>query len=257
LAILYSGLRGALAFALSLKTSGLGLPHSDLIISATLAIAMFTTLFQGTTTRPLLRCLKISATSGDKDEELETKSSINSPKKGGKDVSLAERPLLDSDRSDDDETGRGSYNDGSKHRTRFHGLDKRFLSPFFLANPEIAGGGTKQAFTELAKGLTRLTYQQKTNLDSHKKQLWDLLLKFSAQDQQDSKRKLQAEYDQKAKLKEEEEKIKRDKDTEAQDSQHSEFYHPPENLETLGNEKRSFNKNVTSYESNNQSNFSF
>jgi len=168
---------------------------------------MFTTLFQGTTTRPLLRCLGISATSGG--EELETNTSLNSPlKKGGKAVSLAERPLLSGDRSDDEEKGRGSYSDGAKHRTRFHGIDKRFLSPLFLANPEIAGGGTKQAFTELAKGLTRLTYQQKTNLDSHKKQLWDLLLKFSAQDQQDSKRKLQEENDKKTKLKEEEEKNK-------------------------------------------------
>jgi len=165
LAMLYAGLRGSLAFALSLKTSSLDLAESDTIISCTLTIAMFTTLFQGITTRPLLNLLGLRE---------------NGPPQEPK-----AQPLLQS-------VGERSISEASiqgGNRRRFlKSIDKAWFAPLFLANPDITGGQTKNHFQELAQGLTKLTFKSK--LDEHKRILYDLLLKFSAQDLQESKTKI-------------------------------------------------------------------
>eukprot|EP00456_Euglypha_rotunda_P080110 TRINITY_DN7739_c0_g1_i4.p1 TRINITY_DN7739_c0_g1~~TRINITY_DN7739_c0_g1_i4.p1 ORF type:complete len:156 (+),score=11.49 TRINITY_DN7739_c0_g1_i4:105-572(+) len=77
-AIMYAGLRGALAFALALKTESLKLEHSSQIISCTLTIAMFTTLFQGATTRPLLQWLGITGAAASQTVPLLNAESVQS-----------------------------------------------------------------------------------------------------------------------------------------------------------------------------------
>jgi len=161
-AVAYAGLRGALAFALALKTSSLGLPHAPLIVSTTLSIAMFTTLFQGSTTRPLLKCLDIKA-SIPQNDGIPASSSFSEQ------FGAALVPT-------------GSINsDGTMAVERpswFGRFDVKYIKRIFVSNPAVSGGGTKAHFAELARGLTQLTYKKR--LDTHKQILYDLLLKFSA-----------------------------------------------------------------------------
>ncbi|GAB6027088.1 Sodium hydrogen exchanger [Chamberlinius hualienensis] len=55
----YSGLRGAVAFALALTINGKVVVHKSMFITATIAMVFFTVLFQGVTIKPLVQLLRV------------------------------------------------------------------------------------------------------------------------------------------------------------------------------------------------------
>ena len=53
----YGGLRGAIAFALAIMLHPKDIPSSELFITATMAVIIFTVFVQGSTTKPIVRLL--------------------------------------------------------------------------------------------------------------------------------------------------------------------------------------------------------
>ncbi|KAI9905541.1 hypothetical protein PsorP6_013464 [Peronosclerospora sorghi] len=72
--IWFSGLRGAIAFALVLTVSTSNVPHAAILKSSTLFTVLFTTVFFGMATGPLLRALGLSGDSPVRQEEAGTEA---------------------------------------------------------------------------------------------------------------------------------------------------------------------------------------
>jgi len=164
--ISYSSLRGSLSFALALKCLSIPTPNANVIVSSTLTLAMFTTMFQGSTLKPLLKCLGLEKS----QTAVDTSSALILPYGG---------------ESDNDD---GAV-DVQEEKKKWWGkrLDK-LTKPLFVANPDITGGTTKKKFRQLGRVLTSLVYERRSH-DLKQIMLLDILAKFSILDAEERERR--------------------------------------------------------------------
>jgi len=164
--ISYSSLRGSLSFALALKCLSIPTPNANVIVSSTLTLAMFTTMFQGSTLKPLLKCLGLEKS----QTAVDTSSALILPYGGESD-------------NDDGEV------DAQEEKKKWWGkkLDK-LTKPLFVANPDITGGTTKKKFRQLGRVLTSLVYERRSH-DLKQIMLLDILAKFSILDAEERERR--------------------------------------------------------------------
>ena len=99
----FSGLRGAIAFALVLLLPDI--PHKNMVVTTTLIIVVLTTFSMGGLAVPILRALKIKLNDSDEDDP-----PTNDPK--------------------------GNINNGEIVTDQFHSVDKKLFLPF-LSNKKI------------------------------------------------------------------------------------------------------------------------
>lgn len=120
--IWFSGLRGAIAFALALNVKTSDPSHAAIIKSSTLLIVLFTTVFLGMATGPLLACLRLT---GD-GKEFASSHAINGENGWGS-ADPERQPLL----SELSATPPGSR---SIH-TSWVQIDEQYLKPMFGGRP--------------------------------------------------------------------------------------------------------------------------
>jgi len=164
--ISYSSLRGSLSFALALKCLAIPTPNANVIVSSTLTLAMFTTMFQGSTLKPLLKCLGL-----EKSQAPPPSSNIILPYSG--ELTRDESELAEA----------------KAEKKKWWG--KRFdkwTKPLFVANPDITGGTTKKKFRQLGRVLTSLVYERRSS-DLKQIMLLDILAKFSILDAEEQERR--------------------------------------------------------------------
>jgi len=170
---------------LSLECLALPTPNAPLLVSTTLTLAMFTTLVQGATMKPLLKFLGVT---GGKSNEIPLLDPLSSSYGGV---------------TSDDPTGSPPSPNPVPEKW-WSRLDDRYFIPFFVANPSITGGTTKRKFTELGRTLASLTYER----DAHDKKqliLLDMISQFSKVDAEDrAERQRREKLAQEAEAKEQE-----------------------------------------------------
>jgi sodium/hydrogen exchanger 8 len=134
--IWFSGLRGAIAFALVLNVSTGNPVHAAILKSSTLFLVLFTTVFFGMATGPLLRVLGLT---GDPQPELEVVVR--------EDVFTGEaderQPLISTTMSPP-----GSQ---SVH-SRWVDLDEKYLKPIFGGNPRPRSDTTVASYSAIEDG---------------------------------------------------------------------------------------------------------
>jgi len=124
--IFYAGLRGSVAFALALNTTGL-IPNSDSIIACTVVIVVFTNVLMGGLTAPLLRLF-------DYMHEIEIMEFI--PLVGGEhDISTVWRA--------EDERQKKSY-----FAQKMKNFDIRYLKPFLTVSANHKDGDLRRDKTD-------------------------------------------------------------------------------------------------------------
>jgi sodium/hydrogen exchanger 8 len=124
--IWFSGLRGAIAFALALNVKTNDPNHAAIIKSSTLLIVLFTTVFLGMATGPLLACLRLT---GDNDANIASEKGTHpiNGENGWGSTDTEQQPLL----SDLVATPPGSR---SIH-TSWIQIDEQYLKPVFGGRP--------------------------------------------------------------------------------------------------------------------------
>ncbi|KAJ0394722.1 hypothetical protein P43SY_004002 [Pythium insidiosum] len=128
LVIWFSGLRGAIAFALALNVQTNDKKHGAILKSSTLFTVLFTTVFFGMGTGPLLRRLGLDNASPDEVVSTHTEVSYLAQPTGEK------APLL----------AAGEPAAPSSHRvhTMWVDFDEKYLKPLFGGNPRPRAGST-------------------------------------------------------------------------------------------------------------------
>ncbi|GLD96221.1 hypothetical protein PINS_up004899 [Pythium insidiosum] len=128
LVIWFSGLRGAIAFALALNVHTKDEQHGAILKSSTLFTVLFTTVFFGMGTGPLLRHLGLDNTGHDETVSSLSDGSYLAPSTGEK------VPLL----------AVGEPVPPSSHRvhTMWVDFDEKYLKPLFGGNPRPRAGST-------------------------------------------------------------------------------------------------------------------
>ncbi|XP_057291226.1 sodium/hydrogen exchanger 8-like [Hydractinia symbiolongicarpus] len=132
----FSGLRGAIAFALAINIEGFSEEISRLLVTTTLVIVLFTLLVLGGSTLPLLKCLKAT-----RDEQVTLSKTA------------AEGSAVDAEQLTDDERRIHKIT-----RKGFTKLDMRYLLPFFTRRI------TKQELRDAQHEMQRLTSQWYTEV---------------------------------------------------------------------------------------------
>ena len=126
--IWFSGLRGAIAFALVLNVSTGNPVHAAILKSSTLFLALFTTVFFGMATGPLLRVLKLT---GDLEQDVSTREDIDAVDASAENEALVSAPL--------------SPPDSWSVHSRWIELDEKYLKPIFGGKPRPSRKDADQA----------------------------------------------------------------------------------------------------------------
>eukprot|EP00808_Paulinella_micropora_P018651 g68533.t1 len=135
IALWYSGLRGAIAFTLSLQLAELGTENAHRMIGATLAIAMFTTIVQGASSKAVLKLLGLVPGS---DSQTQPSKLV----------------LVDAGAVERDSAAAALIPMATK-RSKFSNWDHSTLKKFFCIYSRETGGTSKERFRTLQRLLTR------------------------------------------------------------------------------------------------------
>ncbi|GLD92767.1 hypothetical protein PINS_up001346 [Pythium insidiosum] len=132
--IWFAGLRGAIAFALALNVWTPNETHTGVIQSTTLFTVMFTTVFLGTGTSPLLRHFNLASREGSDNVEFDEANESLLPV----DEDDEPRAQIPHRRFEDDEEGRwrGRSRRSGVHRM-WERLDEKYLKPLFGGQPRL------------------------------------------------------------------------------------------------------------------------
>jgi sodium/hydrogen exchanger 8 len=163
----WSGLRGAVSFSLALKTIQLKTPNCGMIVSSTLAIALFTTLFQGATSKPMILLLRLnepqfSPPDPDEPEEGIDMSTLNP----------GTAPLLDeAERQHGGSTVHLMMKQMATYKQKrgwLSEVDRMFFKPLLCRDPAVTGGYTKTQFAMLHQQLVQSRYKVPTQENSER-----------------------------------------------------------------------------------------
>ncbi|DAZ97423.1 TPA: hypothetical protein N0F65_009874 [Lagenidium giganteum] len=149
LVIWFSGLRGAIAFALALNVRTSNPDHAAIIKSSTLFTVLFTTVFFGMGTSPLLSVLGLSKKSTDEETIV-----VVQPRSNGADEEMTQSSRLELDIPDDTvEASNGEkrtllpvhHHEHESVHDAWVEIDERFLKPLFGGKPRPRSDSTASA----------------------------------------------------------------------------------------------------------------